>query len=128
MMGMDFIRTFVDTATTMGSRSSILKPLQWLIGILGSTTLGAAYVQAPIALIWTLGISTIAVAAFMVGAFIWFGVKNPDALRSETYSLSKMAIERGYTGDSTVGLRPARSRRTALPTQSRQQLSPGGEQ
>lgn len=33
---------------------------------------------------------------------------NPDALRSESYSLSKMAIERGLVGDSISGVAQSR--------------------
>jgi hypothetical protein len=38
-------------------------------------------------------------------SYIYFGIKNPDYLRSEQYSLSKMAIERGLLGDNLTGLR-----------------------
>ena len=36
-------------------------------------------------------------------AYGYFAVKNPDALRSESYSMGKMVIEKGVIGDSTTG-------------------------
>jgi hypothetical protein len=36
--------------------------------------------------------------------YMYFAVKNPDALRSEKYTLSKMAIEKNLIGDDKVGL------------------------
>jgi hypothetical protein len=110
--GIQLLRTFVDTATAMGSRSSILAPLQWLTAILGSTTIGCAYAKAP-GLSWALGISTLVAAGFLLGAYIWFGLKNPDSLRSEKFMLSKMAMEKGYLGDDRAGLVLPRRRRTA---------------
>lgn len=35
--------------------------------------------------------------------FIFFGKKNPDLLRSESYSLSKMQIENSIKGDNIMG-------------------------
>jgi hypothetical protein len=119
------LRTLIDSASAVGARSSALTPLQWLIGILGSTTLGAAYAQAPALLVWLLGIATVISAGILVRAYWYFMKKDPDALRSEKYSLSKMAIERGYVGDSTTGLRRAPVPEIGEPTESRQQLGPG---
>jgi len=36
-------------------------------------------------------------------AYIYFAIKSPDYLRTERYSIQKMAIERGLVGDSTAG-------------------------
>ena len=45
----------------------------------------------------------IVLAVFIFG-FIYLLFKNPDALRSEHYSLSKLAMEKGLLGDSVRGL------------------------
>ena len=39
-----------------------------------------------------------------LGSYIYFALKNPDALRSEKFTLSKIAIEKNLIGDSNVGL------------------------
>lgn len=46
-----------------------------------------------------------AVLFAMLGAFVHFARKDPDALRSESFGLSKLRIERGLVGDSRAGLR-----------------------
>ena len=40
---------------------------------------------------------------FYLGAYVYFASRDPDALRSERYSIQKLAIERGFIGDSTAG-------------------------
>jgi heme/copper-type cytochrome/quinol oxidase subunit 2 len=92
------------------SRSDVLKPLAWLIGILATLTVAAAIGKSPT---WLLVIF----AAFMamsvclyIGAYVYCLVHDRDSLRSETYSLHKMAIEHGVYGDSRIGLQePGRS-------------------
>lgn len=44
------------------------------------------------------------VTAIYLGAYIYFMFKNPDALRSETFTLRKMAIEKSLHGDDLTGL------------------------
>lgn len=45
----------------------------------------------------------ISVATY-IGGYLYFAVKDPDALRSEKFTLSKMAIEKNLIGDNTAGL------------------------
>ena len=42
-------------------------------------------------------------------SFVFFVFRDPDALRSEKYSLSKLAIEKGLIGDDIKGLLEADS-------------------
>ncbi|HEY4281453.1 MAG TPA: hypothetical protein VGM62_00200 [Chthoniobacterales bacterium] len=53
---------------------------------------------------------TVLLAAFLsltvlayIGAYALFAVKNPEALRSERFTLSRMAIEKSTKGDSLAG-------------------------
>ncbi len=41
--------------------------------------------------------------AVFIWAYIYFSCKGPDYLRSEKYSLSKLAIEKGMIGDNITG-------------------------
>lgn len=45
----------------------------------------------------------IAVVIFLI-SYLYLMVKNPDALRSESYSIQKLAMEKGYYGDDTLGM------------------------
>jgi hypothetical protein len=86
------------------SRSDVLRPLAWLLIILSSTTLIALYLQlpvwfsAPAAILWF-------AAVILYGYAFLFSLRAaPDMLRSEKFSLQKMAIERGVFGDSAAGI------------------------
>ena len=39
-----------------------------------------------------------------LGAYVYCLVTDRDALRSETYTIQKMAIEKGFVGDSLTGV------------------------
>src|SRR5262249_35549561 len=82
------------------SRSDVLKPLAWLIGLLiAAAALLVFSGKAPDWLLVTIGVSLAASVAIYVVAYCYCLIKNPDALRSEKYSLHKMAIEHGIYGD-----------------------------
>jgi len=98
------VRQFIDRASADGQRSTALKPVQWLFGISTSGVVLTSWTKGPTWVLIVLSVlACIAVALFLVG-YIYFMLKSPDALRSERYSLSKMAIERGLVGDDVVGL------------------------
>ncbi len=91
-------------ATVSGSRSTVLQPLLWLTGILASGLLVAGYYGLPY---WVLVIFAVPLGlSFLFALFFYalFAFKNPDLLRSERYSLSKMALEKTLIGDSSAGL------------------------
>lgn len=91
-------------ALTQGRRSSALSPLGWafaasLAGLVWS--LGESPpMWVPVFLAWVSG----GLAALYAIAFVYLLIKDPDSLRSETYSLEKMAIQHGLYGDSQTGL------------------------
>jgi hypothetical protein len=117
----ELIRAFLSQATASGARSTALQPLGWLAGIL---IVGLAIVPFRNAPSWLLillaGLLVCCVVLYLL-SYIYFAFKNPDALRSETFTLSKMALEKNLIGDNRVGLlelddtdKP--SKRAALPT------------
>jgi hypothetical protein len=103
------------------SRSDVLKPLAWLVGLLvAAAGLLVFSGKAPDWLLVTIGVSLAASVAIYVASYLYCLFKNPDALRSEKYSLHKMAIEHGIYGDSNAGVLPPPPAGTtiALPTES----------
>lgn len=53
---------------------------------------------------------------FLYGtAYVFSLTRNPDWLRSETYSIQKMAIEHGVYGDSQLGLIEASDPKNTTP-------------
>jgi hypothetical protein len=85
-------------------RSDVLKPLAWLIAMLVLLVVMLAFAKAPEWLITWMALT-------LLGTIILYGVTyalcfflDRDALRSEGYSLNKMAIEHKLLGDSSAGM------------------------
>lgn len=88
-----------------GSRTDVLRALIWpnaliLIALVWSATKGA-----PLFLLILLSALLVAFMLLYAGAYVLFGIKDPNLLRSERYNIEKMAIEQGLLGDSLSGLR-----------------------
>lgn len=69
---------------------------------------------APTWLLIAVGVGLALTMLTFLGAYIYLLIKLPDALRSESYSLSKMAIEKGLVGDNLLGLSDPRKGSPAL--------------
>lgn len=101
---MSIIKALLSHSDASGSRSTILKPLTWLLGIILATLLAAFRFSAPAWFCYLLaGIAILAVLLFFF-AYVFCLFKDRDALRSESFSLRKMEIEKGLYGDSDMGL------------------------
>jgi len=106
------------------SRSDALKPLAWLIVVLTTTSVLLVYVAAPVwLLIVAAGLLAPAIALYFI-AFSFCLIKDRDALRSETYSLHKIAIEHGLTGDSITGVITAGAEDRRLLTRHKSENQP----
>jgi hypothetical protein len=82
----------------------VLNPVQWIFVISTGGLLGTLGFHSPSWVLILFG-SFSALSLILFGfSFIFFVFKDPDALRSERYSLSKMAIEKGLIGDDIKGL------------------------
>jgi hypothetical protein len=104
MPSTEIVQALLQQATSSGSRSTAMQPLCWLAGIILSGIIGSAYYNAPIWLLVTLAVFLGFCISLFLGIYTYFAIKNPDALRSEKFTLSKMAIEKNLIGDNNVGL------------------------
>ncbi len=110
-----FIRSLLEQATARGTKATVLKPLGWLLGILITAIFISFYIHAPIWVPVMFSVFVGLVMSLYLGAFIYCLLKDRDALRSETYSIQKLAIEKGFVGDDIAGiLQPLADRRAAL--------------
>ena len=90
-------------ALSKGTKSTVIKPLGWLIALCLSGSIGTFYSRGPAWIGTMLGIfAAIAILAYLA-FYTYFALTDPDALRSESYSLQKLALEKGFVGDSTIG-------------------------
>jgi hypothetical protein len=105
-MKSDFVgRVLAQAGKVVESKSSALVPLQWKIIVLVFFLFLFVVVKAPL---WIeIGVFVLLVVLVLQSSFSYhyFMKTNPDALRSEKYSISKYAIERGLYGDSDSGMR-----------------------
>jgi len=97
------LQTLVNKADIGQSRTSALNPLQWLTVILGVILLIGIAISAPIWLLISLLCLLVASVLLLLFAFGYFMFAK-DALRSEKYVFSKLALEKGLIGDDLVGL------------------------
>ena len=68
----------------------------------------------------TVGALCIFSIVLYIVAYIFFALTDKDSLRSERYSIQKLAIEKGFVGDDKLGYMPVRSingKTLAAPTQ-----------
>jgi hypothetical protein len=100
----EIFQAFMSQASSSATRSTSLQPLAWLSGILTSGLVVAGSSNVPN---WALVILAIflglTVLLYLV-SYVYYIFKDPDALRSEKYTLSKMALEKNLIGDDQSGL------------------------
>jgi hypothetical protein len=99
------LHSLIDQANIGQSRSSVLNPIQWLLVILLAGTCLCLLAHSPLWLMIVLGVGIALALLLFFGAYIYFGKTNSDALRSESYSLTKLAIQNRLLGDSLTGVR-----------------------
>ena len=91
-------------ATALASKSTALNPLIVIIFILIAATFVSFSMECPIGvsifLIVALGLS---LALYLI-AYTFFMFKNPDALRSEKFTLKKEILQRAVFGDDLRGI------------------------
>jgi hypothetical protein len=102
----DFLRLISTLREQMNatlSRSDILRPLAGLIGILMTAIILMIVAKGPEWLLILMSVVLIFSIVLYFFTYIFCLFRDRDALRSEKYSLQKMAIEHGLLGDSTSG-------------------------
>ena len=91
----DFAKELLASMTGNVTRTSCLAPFQWSLGITAVAIVGSLAAGAPAWLLISLTVfAGINVMTFL-GVSVYFSITAPDNLRSERYSINKMAIERG---------------------------------
>lgn len=101
---MQLLRELLSRATADGSRTNALNHLHWMIAAFLVATLASAYNRMPNwVTLFLAAVMLVFLACYLVTHF-YFMLRNPDALRSEKFTIEKMAIERGLYGDSESGI------------------------
>ena len=94
---------FMQQASAQGARSTALSVLLVCLGTLLSSLAVAVYLHASLwILVFDAALVAINFVAFMF-SYIFLLFRDRDALRSERFTLSKMALEKSLTGDTLSG-------------------------
>jgi len=113
--GGDLMRELLRSSDAEGKRSTALTDLRWVFAVSVVALLVAGGFRLPAWIVTLFAVSfTLVLVAVLASHFIFLR-SNPDLLRSESFTLRKMEIERGLLGDSIVGLSPASAEPLALP-------------
>lgn len=118
-------RALLQRADIGQSRSSSLNPLQWALAIFLGGLVGLLAIHAPLWLVVTVSALLVLIALLMCGAYLYFMKHDPDALRSENYSLSKIALSKGLVGDDLLGLHEPTAEPPDQPGTDKPQDKPG---
>lgn len=102
-MASGILRLFMQQASAQGARSTALNALLVSSGTLLSALMVAAYLEADQ---WVMVLVSVMIGvnfAAFIFAYMFLLFKDRDALRSERFTLSKMAMEKSLTGDTLAG-------------------------
>jgi hypothetical protein len=97
------LQAFTSLATAGRSKTTVLKPLAWKLALLITATILAFHYNLPSWVGTGLAICTFLTVALHGYSYIYFMHNNPEMLRTENYSIQKIAIENGAYGDSLSG-------------------------
>jgi Na+/glutamate symporter len=81
-----------------------LTSLAWLLGLLLTAALWAVRLNAPEWLLALLAVLAVITVGVYLYAYVYFMKHDSEALRSERYSLGKLAINKGVAGDDLAGI------------------------
>jgi len=85
------------------SKSTALKPLGWLVGLTLTALITSSWSNVTWLPKFLAALTAFEIVLYLV-AYGYFAVKNPDSLRSEHFSIQKLAIENRLVGDDQIGM------------------------
>lgn len=98
------IKELLNKSDASGSKSTILKPLTWFISIIIAGIVLLIKIGSPAWLIIMFSIIMGLSILIFFFAYVYCLFTDKDAIRSEKYSIQKLAIEKGLYGDSVSGI------------------------
>lgn len=98
-----FIKAILSRVFAKTSRSTVLKPMAWLVGLCAPASISAFHFNAPnwVGTMFSI-FSAVAILTYIF-SYIYFMFKDPEVLRSEGFLIQQLAIEKGFVGDNEAG-------------------------
>ena len=97
------LTSLLQRALAQESKSTALKPLAWLVGLCFVAAICAFKFESPYWIGSSFAVAGIVSVIFYLGAYVFFALKDRDALRSEKFYIQKLAIQKGIIGDDIIG-------------------------
>lgn len=109
-MSITGIRELLSRSDASGSKSTILKPLTWFLALIIGGILTLLKFGSPIWLTIMLAVIFAQELLYSFCLHILFD-NDRDSLRSEKFTIQKLAIEKGIMGDDVTGIAPLSNNR-----------------
>jgi uncharacterized MAPEG superfamily protein len=100
----EFASSLQQHISATARRSDVLKPFAWLLAIVASLLAAITIGDGPEWLQSMLALGFVALIGLYALIYVICFIVDRDALRSESYSLNKMAIKHKLIGDSSTGV------------------------
>lgn len=112
----EFWQSLARIGAADGRKSTVLRPIQQTLAIVLLSLVGTLWQKGEVWIATTLVVLLCVLGALFVCAYVYFAIRNPEQLRSESYRIRMKEIETGYVGDNLRGISdPAMNSRKALP-------------
>ena len=103
-MSLDQLWSFLHQSSARGTRSTALGQMTWALALMVVGFLVGQQVGLPTWGLVLFGVMTTVLLVNFLALNWFFALKNPDALRSERFILTKMAIrQKNFQGDNLIG-------------------------
>ena len=103
-MSLDQLWSFLQQSSVRGTRSNALGQTTWALALMVVGFLVAQQIGLPAWGLILFGVMTTVLVLNFLALNWFFALKNPDALRSERFILTKMAIrQKDFKGDNLIG-------------------------
>lgn len=110
MVPFQVAQTALQQATEKGSRSTVLRPLGWLLPVWVTGILAAVHEKADLWIIGGFSFFAGLTGLIYLGTYVYCLLKNKETLlRSETFSIQERLIERGFLGPAGTADRQFKS-------------------
>jgi hypothetical protein len=103
-MDVDSIVELFQSSASSGSKSTIIKPLSWAIATVLLALLILVKLNAPNWIMYLMAGFLVLFVLLFIAVYVYCILNMPDTLRSEKFTIEKMAIEKGIYGDDKTGI------------------------
>ena len=101
---MGFVTSILSKSDGSGAKSTVLKPLNWALSIMIVAFVWCIRSNIPLWVLIFLSILIGILFIVIIYTYLYCLFTDKDAIRSEKFTIQKMAIEKGILGDDLRGV------------------------